>query len=97
MPTAATPFEHAELPVATKWTGEPEVLPLPGEDTLTPANAGKAKMHRHTTTWNFTKLIPTSPVFWVKRLRRAQLNCRDSRCETISLQRKTYGERIRST
>jgi hypothetical protein len=47
----ATPFEHAgELPVATKWTGEAGVLPLPGDDTVTPANAGRVKTeHKHTT------------------------------------------------
>ena len=44
MPTAETPFEQAgELALATKWTGEPDVLPLEGELTDTPATAGSVK------------------------------------------------------
>jgi hypothetical protein len=68
MPIEATPFEHAgELALATKWTGEPEVAPLEGEVTETPANAGSAKIaHRHTTTKNFPEFISKSPASFLK-------------------------------
>ena len=40
MPTAETPFEQAgELALATKWTGELDVLPLAGFDSSCPAMA----------------------------------------------------------
>jgi len=60
---AATPFEHAgELALATKWTGEPDVLPLEGELTETPATAGSASnAHRHTTIKSFPEFILKSP------------------------------------
>jgi hypothetical protein len=61
---AATPFEHAgELPVATKWTGEVDVLPLPGEETVTMEKAGNANANRHTAVNQRQKRIPTSPSF----------------------------------
>lgn len=39
MPMDATPFEQVVLALATKWTGDESVLPLPGKETETPANA----------------------------------------------------------
>jgi hypothetical protein len=40
MPIEATPFEQDVVAVATNLTEEPTVLPLPGLDTETLANAG---------------------------------------------------------
>lgn len=58
MPMAETPLEQAELALATKWTGEADVLPLEGELTDTPATAGIAKTaHRYTTIKSFPKFI----------------------------------------
>jgi hypothetical protein len=58
MPIAETPLEQPEVALATKWTGEPEVAPLPGELTETPATAGIAKLaDRHTTSMSFPKFI----------------------------------------
>jgi len=76
MPIAATPFEHAgELALATKWTGEPDVLPLEGELTETPATAGSANIaHRHTTTESFPQFISKSPAFLDNR-REERLSC----------------------
>jgi hypothetical protein len=56
---AATPLEHAgELAPATKWTDEPEVLPLIGELTETPAKEGRAKTaNRHTNSKHLLKCI----------------------------------------
>ena len=39
MPIPEMPLEQLVVALATKWTGEESVLPLPGEDTDTPANA----------------------------------------------------------
>jgi hypothetical protein len=63
MPTAETPFEQAgELALATKWTGELDVLPLEGELTDTPAIAGSAELaYRHTATKSFPTFILRSP------------------------------------
>jgi len=63
MPIAATPLEHAgEVALATKWTGEPEVAPVAGELTETPATAGSVNIaHRHTTTKSFPEFISKSP------------------------------------
>src|SRR3954467_2389992 len=63
MPTAETPFEQAgELALATKWTSEPDVLPLEGELTETPAIAGSANIaQRHTTSKSFPEFISKSP------------------------------------
>jgi hypothetical protein len=55
---AATPFEHDELAVATKWTGEVTVAPFPGLVTLTPANADEANANRHTNRLSFPTVIP---------------------------------------
>src|SRR2546429_1834470 len=73
MPTAETPFEQAgELALATKWTGEPDMLPLEGELTDTPATAGSANIaHRHTTTKRFPEFIAKSPASFRQSLRRA--------------------------
>jgi hypothetical protein len=68
MPIDATPFEQlGELAVATKWTGEPDVLPLEGELTDTPATAGSVKMaHRHTATKSFPEFISKSPASFLE-------------------------------
>jgi hypothetical protein len=67
MPTAETPFEQDDVALATKWTGELAVVPLEGELTETPANAGSAKIaHRHTTTRNFPEFISKSPASFLK-------------------------------
>jgi len=43
---AATPLEHpGALALATKWTGDADVLPLVGELTETPAKAGATNRH----------------------------------------------------
>jgi hypothetical protein len=62
----ATPLAHeGEVAVATKWTGEPAVVPLDGELTETPANAGTAKIaNRHTATESFPKFISKSPAYF---------------------------------
>jgi hypothetical protein len=72
MPIAETPLEQDELAEATKWTGEPEVAPLPGELTETPATAGIAKLaNRHTTTKSFPEFITKSPASFRKSPRGA--------------------------
>jgi hypothetical protein len=59
---AETPFAQDELAFATKWTGEPDVLPLEGELTDTPATAGSVKSaDRHTATKSFPTFILKSP------------------------------------
>jgi hypothetical protein len=59
---AETPFEQDDVALATKWTGEPEVAPLEGELTETPATAGSVKIaHKHTATKSFPEFISKSP------------------------------------
>jgi hypothetical protein len=73
---AATPFAQDELAFATKWTGEPEVAPLEGELTDTPATAGNAKIaQRHTTTESFPEFISKVSSKFRKNRREEQLSC----------------------
>jgi len=70
---AATPLEHAgELALATKWTEEPEVLPLVGELTVTPAKAGRAAK-RQTKNKDLPECIYISQLmfFFVKKPRKS--------------------------
>src|SRR5947207_6399929 len=91
MPTAETPFEQAgELALATKWTGEPDVLPLDGELTETPATAGSANIaHRHTTTKSFPEFIAKSPASFRQSLRRAAKLLMDVRQGTTHVQQES--------
>jgi hypothetical protein len=81
MPMAATPFAHAgELPVATKCTGEVEVFPLFGEETVTMENAGAVDKQRHTNVSTRPKCIPTSPGnLLASNCGARAASCRDSR------------------
>jgi hypothetical protein len=73
---AETPFAQDELAFATKWTGEPDVLPLEGELTDTPATAGSVKIaDRHTATKSFPTFILRSPASFLENRRGEQLSC----------------------
>jgi hypothetical protein len=67
---AATPLEHpGALALATKWTGDADVLPLVGELTDTPAKAGAA--NRQTKSKHLPECIITISqlIFFVKKPR----------------------------
>jgi hypothetical protein len=96
MPIAATPFEHAgELPVATKWTGELDVVPFAGEETVTTEKAGNAKKNRHTTERERQKGIPTSPDFYWQATAARAATWTDSRTVVSSAQSKIVLKRNR--
>ena len=80
----ATPFEQAgEVAVATKWTGDAavadpfvETVALVGDETYTPATAGKAKKMQAQTQNEFPIRIDDSGrYFSVKRARNEFLAC----------------------